>query len=620
MKTTVRILLILFGLCLANQTVLAQFTGGSFDGYTSSRSDDILYDGTTAVVTGAELPDIVHDLTIDNPGGVTLTKSIELTGTLTILRGILNLNGNTILLGELATVVEVPSNTASGIVGELKTTRRLNDLSRGVNVAGLGFQITTQVPLGQTTIARSHGPQILNLNNTGIGRFYDVNPANNQNLNAIIDFHYDASELSGIPEKDLVLFRTKDFESGSVGKAGQSAPRLSVEPIWEIVGGTVEPQQRTVCKGGVGDFSRWTLGRGYVLLAEDEIEFEGNVQSVGDIHCNNDITFDKGKGGHHQGNLTALDDIKIERGNTITGGLFAGDKIKVNDDVEVTGEIQAGAAVLRIDLSNPQLEAGKADIKVPKGGSVSLEPGAYDKVEVGKRGRLHLSLGVYNFRKLETDDAAVIEINAAGGVVDINVVADIKFAEDTEIMITPDDQAGSNRVTFTTLDDSRVKFGKDALILGTFIAPYAKVTLAEECRFKGAIYAHSIVVDDGVTLVPHSYSQPLAKPRVNPNSEAQPVVIAAVTDYGLSPNYPNPFNPTTKIRFHLKEAGEATLIVYDLHGREVRRLVGGTIQAGSHEVVWDAKDIHGQPAPSGIYFYRLRVNGFEETRRMTLLK
>jgi hypothetical protein len=83
----------------------------------------------------------------------------------------------------------------------------------------------------------------------------------------------------------------------------------------------------------------------------------------------------------------------------------------------------------------------------------------------------------------------------------------------------------------------------------------------------------------------------------------------------LSPNYPNPFNPTTTIQFNLPSRVRATLKIYDLQGRDVATLVDEERPAGSFSVAWNAKDL-----PSGIYFYRLTAGDFVETHSLVLLK
>jgi flagellar hook assembly protein FlgD len=88
----------------------------------------------------------------------------------------------------------------------------------------------------------------------------------------------------------------------------------------------------------------------------------------------------------------------------------------------------------------------------------------------------------------------------------------------------------------------------------------------------------------------------------------------------LSQNYPNPFNPSTTIAFSLKERGHVSLTVYNVAGERVRTLADETIAAGAHTRDWDGRDQAGQPVSSGVYFYQLKTSGFEQTRKMVLLK
>ena len=83
----------------------------------------------------------------------------------------------------------------------------------------------------------------------------------------------------------------------------------------------------------------------------------------------------------------------------------------------------------------------------------------------------------------------------------------------------------------------------------------------------------------------------------------------------LEQNFPNPFNPTTDIRFRTADHGFVTLKVYDLLGREVMMLVNSVVKPGAHTVRWDAT---GQP--SGVYYCRLLAGNFSETRKLILTK
>jgi hypothetical protein len=87
------------------------------------------------------------------------------------------------------------------------------------------------------------------------------------------------------------------------------------------------------------------------------------------------------------------------------------------------------------------------------------------------------------------------------------------------------------------------------------------------------------------------------------------------TAYELHANYPNPFNPTTTLRFDLPASSEVTLVIYDMLGREVETLVAGTLAAGRYSFAWEAT-----ARPSGLYLARLRAGRFTQSRQMLLLK
>jgi hypothetical protein len=85
--------------------------------------------------------------------------------------------------------------------------------------------------------------------------------------------------------------------------------------------------------------------------------------------------------------------------------------------------------------------------------------------------------------------------------------------------------------------------------------------------------------------------------------------------FSLYQNYPNPFNPTTGIKYEVSKSDFLILTVYDVLGKVVATLVNEKQQPGSYRVEWD-----GFNYPGGVYFYRLRLGNFEQTRKMVLVK
>jgi len=100
--------------------------------------------------------------------------------------------------------------------------------------------------------------------------------------------------------------------------------------------------------------------------------------------------------------------------------------------------------------------------------------------------------------------------------------------------------------------------------------------------------------------------------------EGQPSAVPQA--YSLAQNFPNPFNPSTEISFDLPRSSEVVIDIYDVAGHRVRTLVDESLPAGRHSVFWLGEDERGQRVSSGVYFYRLRADGEQWIKRMTLVK
>ena len=123
------------------------------------------------------------------------------------------------------------------------------------------------------------------------------------------------------------------------------------------------------------------------------------------------------------------------------------------------------------------------------------------------------------------------------------------------------------------------------------------------------------------TLVAYSYSK-VAGGIEGPRSPATEVRLSGVPALRtqLLANVPNPFNPSTEVRFQLRTPGRVRVAVYDMTGRLVRDLVDASLGAGPHHRVWDGRDRSGRTVPSGAYYLRLQTPDASDARKMMLLK
>lgn len=92
------------------------------------------------------------------------------------------------------------------------------------------------------------------------------------------------------------------------------------------------------------------------------------------------------------------------------------------------------------------------------------------------------------------------------------------------------------------------------------------------------------------------------------------------SQFTLSANYPNPFNPATNIRFRTESFSTVELQIFDIKGSLVKTLVNENRAAGEYSIVWDATDNNGKAVASGVYFYQLKANDLVQTRKMQLIR
>jgi hypothetical protein len=134
----------------------------------------------------------------------------------------------------------------------------------------------------------------------------------------------------------------------------------------------------------------------------------------------------------------------------------------------------------------------------------------------------------------------------------------------------------------------------------------------------GVTVKFSVLVTDGIdTVKVTGYDRVLFVNRyeyLSTEGEGVP------TEFALHENYPNPFNPSTTLRFDLPEVSDITLTIYNMLGQKVRTFNMQSTPAGYYSITWDATNNFGQQVGAGVYLYQLQTKDFVKTRKMVLLK
>lgn len=130
-----------------------------------------------------------------------------------------------------------------------------------------------------------------------------------------------------------------------------------------------------------------------------------------------------------------------------------------------------------------------------------------------------------------------------------------------------------------------------------------RVRLVVNPNFSNANYSLSKIFSDGA---------PLSKSKIN---EVNWRGLNTVDSYDLAQNFPNPFNPSTTIRYQIPKDGIVTLKIYDILGSEVATLVNEEKIAGKYEVNFNASSLS-----SGVYIYKIQAGDFVSSKKMILLK
>jgi hypothetical protein len=199
-------------------------------------------------------------------------------------------------------------------------------------------------------------------------------------------------------------------------------------------------------------------------------------------------------------------------------------------------------------------------------------------------------------------DQYVAAGHSAGYLVELN--SPNGFAWPCTLMVSglpsPPNHGVFDRAVLTPVDTTILT------IYTTAATPQGYYTLTVTGKQKSGVIQHSVLV--GLTVGEPS------------DVEDEPDESNRPEDFCLFQNQPNPFNPETQISYFLPTDCRAQLVIYNVLGRTVRTLVDEYQNAGMHSLRWDGRADDGTQLGSGIYFYRLTAENFDQSRKMVLMK
>ena len=134
----------------------------------------------------------------------------------------------------------------------------------------------------------------------------------------------------------------------------------------------------------------------------------------------------------------------------------------------------------------------------------------------------------------------------------------------------------------------------------------------ESLRFIGSLRGTFYL--DEIRLIAARYSGGITAVREEEDRNSAP------REFALDPNYPNPFNSATTIRYRLEAPGRVRLEVFDIQGQKVKTLADGDAGPGAYQVEWDGTDASGNPVATGVYLARLQKGTASLVHKMLLLK
>ncbi len=255
--------------------------------------------------------------------------------------------------------------------------------------------------------------------------------------------------------------------------------------------------------------------------------------------------------------------------------------------------------------------------------SVQEPPPTFDSVWVdtvsSPNGRsVALNINAYNGEPVSKIDLALI-YSSYSLVYDSIIYNGTRSVTSSSRSVSPD---STHRQLLVTLNFSTTPLPPGSGPLATLIFDIPAGAAEEKVIIDSASYLGitptQFTTSDGLTFTPY-FRSGFVNIKAGTAAEEKNLVVLP-QKYSLGQNYPNPFNPSTIIKFDLPRTSEVTLEVFNILGRKVRTLIDRRMSAGSYNVTFDGKGEDKKQLSTGVYFYRLRAEGYEQSRSMMLLK
>lgn len=241
----------------------------------------------------------------------------------------------------------------------------------------------------------------------------------------------------------------------------------------------------------------------FALFAGHRLEFDELRDSQGNVGANSGIWVEKGSSGTLLGNMTGrsgvgiLGSLRVE-GSVVTGGqVFVGPQGRL----EASGAILEHQRIPRLLLPDLDFQAGRRNVKVSAGGTVSLAPGRYNRIRAGIGAEIRIGAGDYFIRSLVLGASARLILDPGADRIVIHVTRDLVLGEAVEMRL-----ASGSTLDIVIEVLGKVQIGALSILRGTFVAPRSAVVLPEGSFLEGACYAHRIFVRSGAAFKGHRSS------------------------------------------------------------------------------------------------------------------